>query len=84
MKDLYNLKGHDGGLNAKFVKDHDDIYNIEVEYNYRVGYKTDPKVDPEFVDPSGGPFISVGYKTANVEVVELFYDEGYKVKLKLV
>lgn len=84
MKDLYNLKGHDGCINAKFIKEHDNVYNVNFDFSYRVGYDTDPKVDPWFVDPSGGPFISVGYKTANVEVIKLFYDNGYKVKLKLI
>lgn len=85
MKDVYNLRGHDGGLNAKFVKEKDDVYNIELENEYcRIGYDTD-RFHPNFIDPSGGPFISVGYKTSNVEVIRLFYENNsYKVQLKLI
>lgn len=83
MKDVYNLIGHDGGLNAKFVKDSDDIYIIELDGDYyRIGYDKD-RFHPNFIDPSGGPFISVGYKTSNIEVTKLFYENNqYKVQLK--
>lgn len=85
MKDEYRLIGH-GNKSTKFIKDHDDIYNIYFgkwsDY-YRIGYETDYKVDPIYVDPPGGPFIQVGYKTDNVEVIKLFYeDSGFKVQLK--
>ena len=70
---------------TKFIKDHDDIYKIDFgkwEEHYRVGFETDWKVDPIYVDPPGGPFINVGYKTDNVEVIKLFYEDGFKVQLK--
>lgn len=84
MKKEYKLIGH-GNNSTKFVLDHDDIYNIDFGKwgdHYRVGFDTDWKVDPIYVDPPGGPFINVGYKTDNVEVIKLFYDNGFKVQLK--
>lgn len=86
MEQEYKLIDH-GNKSTKFVLDHDDEYVVDFgKWNghYRVGFDTDWKVDPIYVDPPGGPFISVGYKTDNVEVTELFYEEGkgFKVKLK--
>lgn len=84
MKEEYRLIGHDN-KSTKFIKDHDDIYKIDFgkwEEHYRVGFETDWKVDPIYVDPPGGPFINVGYKTDNVEVIKLFYEDGFKVQLK--
>ena len=84
MKEEYRLIGH-GNKSTKFIKDRDDIYKIDFgkwKEHYRVGYETDWKVDPIYVDPPGGPFINVGYKTDNVEVIKLFYEDGFKVQLK--
>ena len=83
MKEEYRLIGH-GNKSTKFIKDHDDIYKIDFgrKEHYRVGFETDWKVDPIYVDPPGGPFINVGYKTDNVEVIKLFYEDGFKVQLK--
>lgn len=87
MKDEYRLIGH-ANNSTKFVKDHNDIYKIDFGKwgeNYRVGFETDWKVDPIYVDPPGGPFINIGYKSDNIEVIKLFYDEdsgGFKVQLK--
>ena len=87
MKDEYQLIGH-ANNSTKFVKDHDDIYKIDFgkwSEHYRIGFETDWKVDPIYVDPPGGPFINVGYKSDNIEVIKLFYDEdsgGFKVQLK--
>ena len=86
MEKEYRLIGH-GNKSTKFVLDHDNEYVVDFGKwgaHYRVGFDTDWKVDPIYVDPPGGPFISVGYKTDNVEVTELFYEEekGFKVKLK--
>ena len=86
MEQEYKLIGH-GNKSTKFVLDHDNEYVVDFGKwgaHYRVGFDTDWKVDPIYVDPPVGPFISVGYKTDNVEVTELFYEEGkgFKVKLK--
>jgi hypothetical protein len=35
-------------------------YTLKTDYNYRVGYKTDSKVDPFMIDPSGGPYMTIG------------------------
>lgn len=86
MEKEYRLIGHDN-RSTKFILDHDNEYIIDFGKSgnhYRVGFGKNWKIDPTFVDPPGGPFINVGYKTDNVEVIELFYEEGkgFKVKLK--
>lgn len=85
MKEEYKLIGHDNDQ-TKFVLEHDNVYYIDFgKWNdyYRVGFETDWKVDPIYVDPPGGPFIKVGYKTDNVEVTKLFYEsDRFKVELK--
>lgn len=86
MKEEYRAIGHSNN-SIKFILDHDDEYIIDFgkwSEHYRVGFNTDWKTDLIFVDPPGGPFINIGYKTENVEVTNLFYEEGkgFKVKLK--
>lgn len=87
MKKEYRCIGHENA-STKFVLDHDNVYTIdfgEWKDYYRVGYETNWKVDPIYVDPPGGPFMRVGYKTDNVEVTKLFYNqtkEVFQVELK--
>lgn len=53
MEKEYRLIGH-GNKSTKFVLDHDDEYIVDFEKwdeHYRVGFETNWKVDPIYVDP---------------------------------
>lgn len=45
-----------------------DKYGEKVDYGWRFGMKEDNK-NIEFVDPPGGPFVSIGYKLRNNKTV---------------
>lgn len=49
------------GVKNKLVRIEEDSlkYKLETPYNYRIGYDKNPET-PTFIDPSGGPFITVG------------------------
>ena len=83
MNKEYKLKNRAHNY-IKLIQDYDDIYIVNVDnLYYRVGFETDPKIDPIFIDPEDGPFISIGFEFSNIEVIDLFYEnEYYKVKLK--
>ena len=58
----------------------DDEHDYIFEY-MRVGYSKDPKTI-EMIDPSGGPYISIGQRLSKDYVVEsIFHEDGYfKIK----
>lgn len=60
-----------GGTNNKLVQINGESlkYKLETEFCYRVGFKDDSMKECSFIDPSGGPFITIG------SVIE-----GHKVK----
>jgi hypothetical protein len=46
----------------------DKEYKYEGDSDYlRIGYSTDDKYKIEFIDPSGGPFLSVGSEVFGIE-----------------
>ncbi len=44
-------------------------FKLKTNYNYRVGFKDDNMEEYTFIDPAGGPFITIGSEI-----------EGHKVK----
>ena len=60
-----------GGIDNKLVQMEDNPlrFKLKTEFNYRIGFKDDSKKECTFIDPSGGPFITVGSEI-----------EGYIVK----
>ncbi len=70
MKHEIKLKSR-GGINNRLVQVEGEPlkYELKTEFNYRVGFTdTEPK-EYTFIDPAGGPFITVGSEI-----------EGHKVK----
>ena len=64
------------GTEYKFEKLEDNLYTIVGEFDYwRYGSKPNAKTvdfaDLEFVDPSGGPFINIGYQIENRKVIKI-------------
>lgn len=49
-----------GNLNNKLVHIEGNKYQLETQFSYRTGYKDDPEGEVTFIDPSGGPFMTVG------------------------
>lgn len=50
-------------------------YTLKTDFNYRIGYKTDPKVDVYMVDPSGGPYMTIGSKILkNLVIKDIKFD----------
>ena len=71
------------GDEYNFVKVNDNTYTIEGNLNYwryggREGHQGIDYNDLGFVDPSGGPFISIGYKIEGKSVNRI-RSEGEKL-----
>ena len=60
-----------GGLDNRLVQVEGEPlkFELKTDYNYRVGFKDDNMEECTFIDPAGGPFITVGSEI-----------EGHKVK----
>lgn len=60
-----------GGLDNKLVQVEGEPlkFKLETDYNYRIGFKDNNIEECTFIDPAGGPFITVGSEI-----------EGHKVK----
>lgn len=48
-----------GNLDNKLVHIEGNKYQLETKFSYRTGYKDDVN-EPTFIDPAGGPFMTVG------------------------
>ena len=73
------------GDNVELHELEDNIYQLKTEFSYRVGFNTDEDFKNGnyiFVDPSGGPFISIGYKIGDKRVSSI-YKEGNSVRIKV-
>lgn len=58
------------GTNSTLIQTKEPLkYKLETEYCYRIGFKGDSMKECSFIDPSGGPFITIG------SIIE-----GHKVK----
>ena len=77
------------GAHLKLVPTDDDLWELEVddEHKYilefiRVGYNKDGKMT--MIDPSGGPYLSIGQRLTKDYVIDEFVDgEGApKIRLK--
>lgn len=72
MKELKELQLNSRyGVNNRLIQVESDPlkYKLNSEYNYRVGFNPESPDKLTFIDPEGGPFITVGSKI-----------EGHKVK----
>ena len=70
------------GILTKFVKQEKNIYTLyqDGSWPYRlIGTRENVKA----VDPTGGPFIAVGYEIDKYVVEEITYDKGFKFKIKI-
>lgn len=47
-------------------------YKLKTDYNYRIGFENNKCT---FIDPSGGPFITIGSEIEG-HVVKAIYDNG--------
>lgn len=50
-------------------------FKLKTEFNYRIGFKDGSKEECTFIDPSGGPFITVGSEIEG-HVVKAIYKDG--------
>ena len=48
------------------ISDNEYKYEGDLEY-LRIGYRTEDKYKIDFIDPSGGPFLSVGSEVFGIE-----------------
>lgn len=58
-----------GNIDNRLVQVEGNKYRLETSFNYRTGYKDYPEGEITFIDPAGGPFMTVG------SVIE-----GHKIK----
>ncbi len=65
-----------GGIDNKLVQIEGEPlkFKLEAAYGYRVGFKTDDEDDCTFIDPAGGPFITVGTNIEGYIVKTIFKD----------
>ena len=58
------------------------LYRLDVECPYlRISENEDNTIN--FVDPSGGPFIDIGYKISNKRVVSKIYRDDKNIIIEL-
>lgn len=50
-------------------------FKLKTEFNYRIGFKDDAMEECTFIDPAGGPFISVGSEVDG-HIVKAIYKDG--------
>ena len=85
MKNKYQLPNRDG-LKNYLVKYKDGLYYFEPEHDW-IAVRVIGGDELKGFDPSGGPFISVGYETDEVKVEELSRTEesvNYHILFRLV
>lgn len=85
MKNKYQLPSREG-LKNYLVKYRDDLYYYEPEHDW-AAVRVIGGDELKGFDPSGGPFITVGYETDEVKVEELSRTEesvNYHVLFRLV
>lgn len=75
------------GNEYSFQKISDNVYTIvgELDYWRYGGQEGQERIDYTnlgFVDPSGGPFIGIGYKIENRKVVRIFL-EGDQIQFEV-
>lgn len=81
MKDRYEVKSERYGHTHSFVKMPDGKYVFNPAEDWMPVYVTGSKKNGiEFIDTEGGPCIGVGFKTNEVEVVEI--DKDGRLTLK--
>lgn len=56
-------------INEKSLK-----FKLKTDYNYRIGFKDNAMTIGAFIDPAGGPFISIGDKLEGYTVKAIYND----------
>ena len=66
-----------GNLNNKLIQIEGEPckYQLKTEFSYRLGFKDDTMKECEFIDPAGGPFITVGTEIEG-HIVKAIYSGG--------
>lgn len=68
-----------GGVNNKLIRigEEDSMkFKLKTQYNYRIGFNDNGDTRKiAFIDPAGGPFITVGSKIDG-HIVKAIYEEG--------
>ena len=66
-----------GGLDNRLVQVEGEPlkFKLETDYNYRIGFKDDNMEKCTFIDPAGGPFITVGSEIEG-HVVKAIHKDG--------
>lgn len=72
MKKEITLRGR--GVKHKLLHIEDNKYQLETDFNYRVGFEKNED-DITFIDPAGGPFMHVGYEIEGRKIKKL-YNKG--------
>lgn len=81
MKKEIILPNRDGIL-TKFVKQEKNIYTLYQDGSWPI--RIIGSVDNiKAVDPTGGPYITVGYEIEKYIVEEITYDKEFKFKIKI-
>lgn len=70
------------GLLVQLVPIKRGLYRLEFDANtMRIGSNEDGSIN--FVDPSGGPFINIGYKiNRDKSVSRIYQEDGIKIEVK--
>ena len=73
--ELVRLKSRDG-TDTKLVrvgKKGSMLYQLLTEFSFRLGFRDEEQKEVLFIDPSGGPYIQVGYRPwAGVRVKKIY------------
>lgn len=66
-----------GGIDNRLIQIEGEPlkFKLKTEFNYRVGFNDDGSSECTFIDPAGGPFISIGNKIEG-HIVKAIYGDG--------
>lgn len=66
-----------GGIDNRLVQVEGEPlkFQLKANFNYRIGFKDDSKEECTFIDPSGGPFITIGSEIEG-HTVKAIYKDG--------
>lgn len=63
-----------GNLGNKLVHIEGNKYRLETKFHYRTGFKDNPDKEITFIDPAGGPFMTVGTEINGRKIKALHKD----------
>lgn len=61
-----------GYINNKLLHIEGNKYKLATPFSYRTGFKDDPEGEITFIDPSGGPFMTVGSEINGRKIKALY------------